>query len=324
MVELPQPTSKEDVRRLMGTVTSFKDFIPDMSTTMGPTRQLLKKDVEFQWLPEHQQAVDKIKQVLSSEPVLRFFDPNKKVTIQADASSTGLGACLLQDRGPVAYASRALSETEQHWFQIEKELLAVTFAAEHFHHYIYGREVEVDNDHKPLETIIRKPLQNPSPRIQLMLLRLLRYKLNLKYVPGTKVCTADMLSRVHPSPVTTGEDYPDEEMELRIHSLVSELPISGEKVNCLKQATATDEALQSVQVLICKGWPEYKRDTPIGTRQYWPIQDELHVIEGLVFKREKLVIPTGMHHEMLTELHESHLGMEKCNLRSGVIFLAAV
>ena len=141
MVELPQPTSKEDVRRLMGTVASFKDFIPDMSTTMGPIRQLLKKDVEFQWLPEHQQAVDKIKQVLSSEPVLRFFDPNKKVTIQADASSTGLGACLLQDRGPVAYASRALSETEQRWFQIEKELLAVTFAAEHFHHYIYGREV---------------------------------------------------------------------------------------------------------------------------------------------------------------------------------------
>ena len=88
-----------------------------------------------------------------------------------------------------------------------------------------------------------------------MLLRLLRYKLNLEYVPGTNVCIADMLSRAHPSPETSGEDYPDEEMELRIHSLVSELPISGEKANLLKQATATDKALQSVQVLICKGWP---------------------------------------------------------------------
>jgi len=56
MVELPQPTNKEDVNRLMGTVA-----IPDMSTTMGPIRQLLKKDVEFQWLPEHQQAFDNIK-----------------------------------------------------------------------------------------------------------------------------------------------------------------------------------------------------------------------------------------------------------------------
>ena len=125
-----------------------------------------------------------------------------------------------------------------------------------------------------------------------------------------------MLSRAYPSPVTPGEDYPDEEMELRIHSLVSELPISGEKVNLLKQATATDGALQSVQAIICKGWPDYKRDTPIRTRQYWPIRDELHVIEGLVFKGEKLVMPTGMRREMLTKLHESHLGMEKCKARA--------
>ena len=136
MVELPQPTSKEDVRRA---VAFCKDFIVDMSTTMGTIRHSLKKDVKFQWLPEHQQAVDKIKQVLTSDPVLRYFDYNKKVTMQADTSSTGLGACLLHDRGLVAYASRALFESEQRWFQIEKELLAVTFAAEHFHHYIYGR-----------------------------------------------------------------------------------------------------------------------------------------------------------------------------------------
>ena len=316
MVELPQPTSKEDVRRLMGTVASFKDFIPDMSTTMCPIRQLLKKDVEFQWLPEHQQAIDKIKGVLSSEPVLRYYDPNKKVTIQADASSTGLGACLLQDKGPVAYASRALTETEQRWFQIEKELLAVMFAAEHFHHYIYGREVEVENDHKPLETIIRKPLQNASPRIQLMLLRLLRYKLNLKYVPGTKVCIADMLSRAHPALEPLSEDSQDEEMELRIHGLASSLPISGEKMNLLKQATASDETLQMVQALIAKGWPGYKSDTPISTRQYWPIRDELHVVEGLVFRGEKLVIPASMRGEMLIKLHESHLGMEKCKARA--------
>ena len=141
MVELPQPASKEDVRRLMGTVVSFKDFIPDMSKTMFPIRQLLKKGVDFQWLPEHEQALNKIKEILISEPVLRFYDPTKKVTIQADASSTGLGACLLQDSGPVVYASRALTQTEQRWFQIEKELPAVTFAAEHFHHFMYGREV---------------------------------------------------------------------------------------------------------------------------------------------------------------------------------------
>ena len=93
---------KEGIGQLMDTVASFKDPIPDMSTTVCSIRQLINKDVEFLWLPEHQKAVDRIEEVLSNKPVLRYYDLNKKVTIQADASSTGLGACLLQDKGCLA------------------------------------------------------------------------------------------------------------------------------------------------------------------------------------------------------------------------------
>ena len=105
-------------------------------------------------------------------------------------------------------------------------------------------------------------------------------------------------------------------MELRIHNLVAALPISENKLNLLKKATATDEGLQMIQGLINKGWPAHKQDTPISTRQYWATRDELHVAEGLVFKGEKLVIPTSMRDEMLTKLHESHLGVEKCKVRA--------
>ena len=105
-------------------------------------------------------------------------------------------------------------------------------------------------------------------------------------------------------------------MELKIHGLVSSLPISGEKRNLLKQATAADKTLQMVHVFIAKRWPRYKSDTPISTRQYWPIRDELHVVEGLVFRGEKLVIPASRRSEMLTKLHESHLRMEKCKARA--------
>ena len=99
-----------------------------------------------------------------------------------------------------------------------------------------------------------------------MFLRLVRYKINLHYVPGTKVYIADMLSRAHPPCLIPAEDNQIEKMELRIHSLVSSPPISNEKMNLMKQATAADDALQVVKTLNIKGRPAYKRDTPICTR----------------------------------------------------------
>ena len=90
-------------------------------------------------------------------------------------------------------------------------------------------------------------------------------------------------------------------------------------MNFLKQATAADDALQMVKTLIIKEWPAYKRDTPTCTRQYWPLCDELHIIEGLLFTGESLVIPPSVRHEMLTNLHESHLGIEKCKARERFI-----
>ena len=128
-----------------------------MSEITSPIRSLLKNNVQFQWLPEHSLAFDKIKEVVMSDPVLQFYDPNKAVTIQCDASKSGLGASLLQEGRPVAYASRSLTDhcLVIGGFQIEKELLSIVFAAERFNQFKYGREVEVENDHKPLETIVR-------------------------------------------------------------------------------------------------------------------------------------------------------------------------
>ena len=73
-------------------------------------------------------------------PILRYYNLREKVTIQCDASQHGLGAVLLQGGQPVAYASRALTPTEENYAQIEKELLAIVFACEKFDAYIYGRD----------------------------------------------------------------------------------------------------------------------------------------------------------------------------------------
>ena len=87
------------------------------------------------------------------------------MTIQCDASQSGLGAALLQNGQPVAYASRALTDAETRYAQIEKELLAIVFACERFEPYVYGRDkVKVDSDHKPLEYIFQKPLHSAPKR----------------------------------------------------------------------------------------------------------------------------------------------------------------
>ena len=151
-------------------INFLASHIPNMSATTAPLRDLLKTDVHFQWDLQHEAALSKIKEEISS--VLCYFDPSKTSTIQADASRHGLGACLLQQGKPIAYASRSLTSSESNYAQIEKELLAIVFTAEKFHQFIYGFPTNVHSDHKPLESIFTKPLCSVPPRLQRMLLRL--------------------------------------------------------------------------------------------------------------------------------------------------------
>ncbi len=92
-----------------------------------------------------------------------YYDPTKELTIQCDASGKGLGAALLQNECPIAYASRPLTDTETCYASIGKEMLDVVFALVHFYQYTFGRQTRVINDHKPLEVIVKKPLvKGPS------------------------------------------------------------------------------------------------------------------------------------------------------------------
>ncbi|KAL5259137.1 hypothetical protein ACHWQZ_G009557 [Mnemiopsis leidyi] len=155
-----------------------------MSELTAPIRQLLVKNVHFSWSYEQDKALEDIKKVLTNAPVLGFFDVKKDVVLTCDASSSGLGACIMQDNRPIAYASRSLTETQLSYAQMEKELLAIVFGAERFSQYIYGKEVTVLTDHKPLLSCLKKPVHKSPVRIQRLLLRLQRYNLRLQYVPG--------------------------------------------------------------------------------------------------------------------------------------------
>ena len=160
-------------------------FAPQVSEVTALLRELLKKDVAWHWTERHEQSFHDIKRLLTetSPGVLKYYDPKLPVELQVDACKSGLGAVLVQDGSPIAYASRSLTETERKYTQIEKELLAVTFGCERFHQYIYAKRVMVETDHRPLTSIISKPLDKTPARLQRMLLRLQRYNIDLRYKP---------------------------------------------------------------------------------------------------------------------------------------------
>lgn len=156
--EMPTPSCKEDVQRILGVFNYVNKFIKKFSDETAPLRDLLKKNTEFRWEPEHESALNKLKAKLTSPPVLQFYDVNKEVVISVDSSMAGTAAVLLQNNLPVAYASKAFTETQKRYAQIEKELLAICFGLEKFHDYVYGKSnVTVETDHLPLIGVFKNP-----------------------------------------------------------------------------------------------------------------------------------------------------------------------
>lgn len=115
--------------------------------------------------------------------------------MQCDVSQYGLGSVLLQDNIPEAYASRSMTSCKRNYSRLKKEILAILFARYKFRDYIYKTTVQVITDHKPLETIFRKSINESPRRLQRMLCSLPNYSLNIQWQPGKNLLIADHLNR---------------------------------------------------------------------------------------------------------------------------------
>ena len=137
-----------------------------------------------------------MKEEIAEAPILAYFDPKKTTILQTDASISWLGTCLLQDEKPAYFASKALTEVQRGYVAIELESLAVAWAIEKFHHFLYGNHFLLETDQKTLETILSRSLNQATPRLQWILIRTFPFNFNVHYLPGLKNQLADCLSRV--------------------------------------------------------------------------------------------------------------------------------
>ena len=310
--KMDSPKNKEELQRFLGMTTYLGKFIPNMSQTAAPLRSLLEKDVEWHWEEEQNKSFETLKKQVTEAPILQYFSPDKPVKISVDASSKGMGAVLLQEEHPVAYASKALTSSQQNYAQIEKEMLAIVFGCTKFHDYIFGLpDVEVETDHKPLEMILKKTLHQAPARLQRMILTIQRYPITVKYRPGKELIIADTLSRAFLP------DHSDSVLSDRFEiNIIHTLPISERKLKEFKQETLQDPSLQLLKSIVENGWPQMKSEVPPSITPYWNYRDEITTHDGIMFRGAKVIVPRSMQREMLHNIHSSHLGMEKCKHRA--------
>jgi len=314
LLNMPAPKDKKGIQRLLGSLNFFARYIPNMSTITHPLRELLGKNVPFHWTKTHDQALEEIKKILANAPVLGYYNVNKPIILEADASSHGLGAVILQDGRPIAYGSRSLTSTQMNYAQIEKELLAIVFGCERFRQYLYGKQVTVHTDHKPLINTVNKTLHDNPKRIQRLLLRLQCFNLILQYVPGRDLHVPDMLSRAcsitnRPS---TSEKLLTDEADYQIYVVIENLKCSDIMRSKIKNETLNDSEMRQVIDYIVNGWPKYKCDCTETTKLYWPHRAELCVYDGYIIFHDRIVIPTALRAEVLERIHTGHQGRERC------------
>ena len=197
IVEMTAPQDKQQLQSFLGMVNYMGTFIPNLSHHTEPLRSMLKQDAVFAWDKVKTRSFQQIKNLIlkANETPLRYYDRTKPVIVQADASLCGLGACLLQEEQPIAFASKSLTDAESRYANIERELLAIIFACQRFSTYLLGRSFIAESDHKPLEMIAVKNLANAPPCLQRMLLQLQCFDITIRYRPGVEMKLVDALSR---------------------------------------------------------------------------------------------------------------------------------
>ena len=316
LTEFPTPTNVTQLRSFLGLANQLAAFVPDSAYVTVKMRQLLKKGVPFQWLPDHDKEFQLAKTTLTSPGLVQFFDPTLPTTVLTDASRLyGIGFAMLQTRQDgqkalVQCGSRSLTPAETRYATIELEMLAIEYAVKKCSFYLRGMPspFTIVTDHRPLLGVLQKPLHLvENPRLQRLRSRLdgAGFVFSTEWCAGKSHLIADALSR---APVF----HPDEQAPVDFHiRRVTDLPLS----RLLDAARSSPEYQQCVSALSNGVRYDDLPSTHPG-RAYKHVWDELSLVEEdqvllMVYQSTRIVVPCRERKRILELLHLPHAGITK-------------
>ncbi|GFN97906.1 retrovirus-related pol polyprotein from transposon opus [Plakobranchus ocellatus] len=197
---LKVPTTKKEVRSVLGLLSYYRRFVHNFSAIAQPLTELTNKSSpnKIIWTPECQESWDAIKKCLTSEPILKVPDPSKPFVVQTDASNKAIAGTLLQQHEgtlhPCFYASRILKDRERNYAIIELEMLAIIFALDNFSKYLLMKPFLIQTDHAPLSFL--KENKSKNARLTRWALAIQQYSFSVQHIKGSNNILSDTLSRM--------------------------------------------------------------------------------------------------------------------------------
>ena len=203
IINMPEPSdSQANIRIFLGMTGFYRKWIDNYATMALPLTKLLKKDTKLPeaWDASASQSVRELKMAITRYPVLRQFDPMRRIYICTDASGIAVGGVLFQYYGDrpcaIAYCSRRLNDAEKNYSVQEQECLGVKFTIDKFRHFLLATPFVIKclSDHHSLQFL--KKGKETGGRIARWALALSEYEYEIHYIPGTKNVVGDALSRL--------------------------------------------------------------------------------------------------------------------------------
>ena len=134
------------MQSFLGMVNFLNRYSPQLAKLSTSLKELCRIHADYKPKSEHHQSFDAIKNELSTNIVLPYYDPTSHTTLQTDSSKKGLRAVLIQNRIPIYFDSRAISTTESNYQNLEQETLAIIWGMEKFHYFLYGNKFMLETD----------------------------------------------------------------------------------------------------------------------------------------------------------------------------------